>query len=401
MTRDVVRERIEKIRKDYDEGLPLVKQNSPSVLVLRAYDGIDEKGLTTLANAVNGNTILRELVISPPKKIRTARAMAKAIRRSRLTHLTVQKIILPPWLSLNPPTVPRPAHAHALIMETLYLEGIKWSYVRKLDIDCDVGDLNALNSILPCLSELSLSSIDWRQFDQLQDGLRSSSLGKLRIGKLNAESSRLANVFGTLGCTPVRTLEFFRCTFFRGFFDGWTDTATQFKELVLDHSNFEMDGTQLEEDDDEIPVLHATVNHRALESFSFFHYTIMSFPGLEAVATLLASNALTLKHLALNTALLCPDIRREASKLFLQCVQSNTHLHTLSLPEFHLELDKDESKFNRAIQFYLAPNRLRSFLTSEDDIPPGIWLRVLAFYKHNPSCVCYILHQQPGLVTFV
>jgi hypothetical protein len=51
-------------------------------------------------------------------------------------------------------------------------------------------------------------------------------------------------------------LGIFSVHLFQGFFDRWKDTATQFKELVLDHGEFEIGGMQHEQYNDEIPVLH-------------------------------------------------------------------------------------------------------------------------------------------------
>ncbi len=350
------------IDQKWKQDLPRLQHNDPSLTEVFAYPY--ERCLAPLARALLRNTHLRTLMCRPPDRIRAARALARGIRSSQITRLIVDFSLSP-----SPEQLVR-------VMRILYLQGVQQSAtIQELELDGRIGDISALIEIIPHLRKLSL--IHLSDHAGLLVRLPFASVETLEISHCDLREENFGILVGA--CTD--TLILLDCQLPIDFLDEWP-LDSSLKKLDLRGCHIASNVA--------VSIVEATANHPALETLNV-HNNVIDYLGLEAIATILARNTLTLKHLDLTE---CGSYNRwyNVILVFLRAVQTNTHLHTLRIPYDDWYDDYE------TIRFYLAPNRWRTLLTTEHGVPPGIWCHVMAHYKHNASCIYGVLQQQPVLM---
>jgi hypothetical protein len=267
-------------------------------------------------------------------------------------------------------------------MRILYLQGVQQSVtIQELVLFCRIGDSSALIEVLPRLRKLSL--IYPFHHGGLLVRLPFGSLETLEISYYGLKDGDFENLVGAC----IGTLSLLHCRLSIGFLDEWSHESS-LKHLVLLDCRIASNVA--------VSIVEATANHPALETLNLCE-NVIDYHGFNAIAAILARNSLTLKHLDLTKC--ASSNMNYVTRFFRQGVQTNTHLHTLRIPyDDWYNYDESDHWYDAAIQFYLAPNRWRTFLTTEHGVPPGIWCHVVAHYKYNASCIYGVLQQQPVLM---
>ncbi len=332
----------------------------------------DDEVLLSLAQALIGNTHVKKLSFSTKRiGLRTARAMAKAIRQSKITYLDLSDM------------------KDSQIANVILLEGIKRSdTVNELRIVMGYGVVE-LADILPCLRKLLLLFPTSCELEKLQEHLRNSDLSELQLQRKCGQDYRL--VLASLVIPSLKTFTLCEIALPRNFLESWQYQDSQLETLELLCCWIENVATS---------IIQAAANLPNLRTLHIQAHAWLP-SELKFTAAVLETNTFALHHLRFfNSRLDLSDKERtDVVQAFCKAMQSNTHL--LSLEIENLIVNKsDQDLFDRTIRCYTGRNHVRSLLAaSQNEMPVGIWCHILAHYLENPDCIFYALQQLPNLVT--